>query len=400
MTMKNIRRVVFAVSIVLNVCLLALLNYKLVQFEQPTGTAIAHISSCAKQGTSLLLDDRNPIRHFDLPVRGERYELFQPLYDWSHVTPGAVQVGPADGIIADLSKRYEWLDTLTVNSDNPKLSATDRARVAYVELMKQFVSGAAFNDAERSVNARLGKKLTYRSFNIESRKIGRDWAYLGETMTGWARLDNVRDLVIDVIKNGIEGDYIETGVWRGGSSMFARAVLYAYGGSNRKSFVCDSFQGLPPGDRMLDKQDEGWDHIPYLEVAAEIVLQNFQKYNLLDPNVIFAKGFFNETMPPLSKRIDKLSVMRLDGDMYESTVDVLYNLYDKLSIGGYVIMDDWFGFPSRTACEDFFSAHGFQPKIIAIDKISAYWKKTEQVDIQYWRYQQNKFKNGESNTRT
>ena len=40
--------------------------------------------------------------------------------------------------------------------------------------------------------------------------------------------------------------------------------------------------------------------------------------------------------------------------MYESTVDVLYNLYDKLAIGGYVIIDDWFGFPARTACEDFF----------------------------------------------
>ena len=48
--------------------------------------------------------------------------------------------------------------------------------------------------------------------------------------------------------------------------------------------------------------------------------------------------------------INQLAVMRLDGDMYVSTVDVLYNLYDKLSIGGYMIMDDWFGFPSRMAC--------------------------------------------------
>ena len=46
-------------------------------------------------------------------------------------------------------------------------------------------------------------------------------------------------------------------------------------------------------------------------------------------------------MPPLSKHIDKLVVMRLDGGIYESTVDVLYTMYDKLSVGGYVIMDDW-----------------------------------------------------------
>ena len=78
--------------------------------------------------------------------------------------------------------------------------------------------------------------------------------------------------------------------------------------------------------------------------------------------------------------------------MYESTVDVLYNLYNKLSIGGYVIMDDWFGSPSRTACLHFFEVHGIHPTIIPIDQLSAYWKKTENVDIQYWRYHKLDFK--------
>ena len=55
-------------------------------------------------------------------------------------------------------------------------------------------------------------------------------------------------------------------------------------------------------------------------------------------------------------------------------------------------MDDWFGFPSKTACEDFFEVHGIQPNIVSIDQLSAYWKKTEEVDIQFWRYEQNKFK--------
>ena len=80
--------------------------------------------------------------------------------------------------------------------------------------------------------------------------------------------------------------------------------------------------------------------------------------------------------------------------MYESTADVLYNLYDKLSIGGYVIIDDWTGFPAKTACEDFFAVHGINPEIIQIDSLSAYWKKTEDVEIQYWRYEQLKFKKG------
>eukprot|EP00977_Amphora_coffeiformis_P003755 scaffold744_cov162-Amphora_coffeaeformis.AAC.1 len=231
--------------------------------------------------------------------------------------------------------------------------------------------------------------------NINMRKIGNDWAYVGDTMTGWARLDNVASLIRKVVdeKNPIPGDYIETGVWRGGSSVLARAAFRVYQqGHIRKSYVCDSFRGLPPNARNLDAKDTGWDAMPYLEIPEAVVEQNFDKYNLLDDHVIFAKGFFNETMKPLAGIIDKLAIMRLDGDMYESTVDVLYHLYDKLSIGGYVIMDDWYGFPSKTACEDFFRVHKIQPEIIQIDNLSAYWKKTEQVEIQYWRYEQNQFK--------
>ena len=182
------------------------------------------------------------------------------------------------------------------------------------------------------------------------------------------------------------------GVWRGGASVFARAVMSAYGETDKRvSYVCDSFQGLPPGDKALHERDEGWDHTKYLEVPTEVVANNFLKYGLLDSNVIFAKGFFNETMPPLSERIETLAIMRLDGDMYESTVDVLYNLYDKLSVGGYVIMDDWTGFPSKIAVEDFFKVHGINPKIVFIDGLSVYWKKDKQIDVQKWRYEQSKF---------
>lgn len=255
---------------------------------------------------------------------------------------------------------------------------------------------------------------------------------LFEKVTGWARLDNVKDLVTTVISENIEGDYIETGVWRGGSSVYARAVIRLLGeASQRASYVCDSFQGLPPGERGLDGKDKNWDHTPYLEVHSDIVANNFIKYGLLDPNVVFVKGFFNDTMPHLAKEVQKISVMRLDvsfllsfsytfpltpsipkfltastpcvavshpqiqimqGDMYESTVDVLYHLYDKLSVGGYVIIDDWFGFPAKTACEHFFAAHGISPNITAIDKLAAYWKKDKDVEIQYWRYEQSKFK--------
>lgn len=70
----------------------------------------------------------------------------------------------------------------------------------------------------------------------------------------------------------------------------------------------------------------------------------------------------------------------------------LYRLYDKLSIGGYVIVNEWFGFPAKTACEDFFKVHGMNVTIVPIDGLSAYWRKSEPIKIQRWRYSQSKFK--------
>ena len=108
-------------------------------------------------------------------------------------------------------------------------------------------------------------------------------------MIGWKRLDNIRFLLEEVIANDVQGDYIETGVWRGGASIFARAAMNAFGETQRFSYVCDSFIGLPPGAKNLLSSDAGWDKTPYLEVPAEIfVAANFKKYGLLGPNVIFA----------------------------------------------------------------------------------------------------------------
>ena len=74
---------------------------------------------------------------------------------------------------------------------------------------------------------------------------------------------------------------------------------------------------------------------------------------------------------------------------------MLYHFYDKLSVGGYVIIDDWTwkksSFPSKTACEDFFEVHNIQPKIIKIDDTAIYWQKDEDIQIQYWRYEQKNF---------
>jgi len=333
------------------------------------------------------------LRPFPMPESGSHYSLFQPIYDIDKDLLGDILFSPVQKFLKTFEQRIEWLKSITPRDDSNKkyLTTKERAREMYLEFMKSMVTATVYDDAELSVIP--GPRYKVTNFSKEKRAGGKDWVYLGDTMTGWLRIQKLGDLLIDVINNNITGDFIETGVWRGGSSIFARAVLSAMGETDRISYVCDSFSGLPPGDKHLDRRDQNWNLMTgYLGVSEEIVAANFQKFGLLDANVIFAKGFFNETMPPLRKHINSFAIMRLDGDMYESTVDVLYNLYDKLNIGGYLIMDDWFGYPSRTACEDFFAVHGFQPKIIPIDTISIYWEKTENIDIQYWRYEQNKFK--------
>lgn len=211
-------------------------------------------------------------------------------------------------------------------------------------------------------------------------------------MVGEIRIKSIEQLMLDVFKNNITGDFMETGVWRGGVSIYVKSMLRAYGQRNRLVYVCDSFAGWPPGDAKYDKMDVGWDNTGYLTVSDSAVERNFRKLKLLDSGVVFAKGFFNDTMPQLKQIVPALAVLRLDGDLYQSTIDVLFHMYEKVSIGGYVIVDDWTGFPAKVACEDFFRIHKMKPNIVPVDGSSVYWKKTHQITTQYNRYESKTFK--------
>ncbi len=322
-------------------------------------------------------------------VKTDEKDLSCYIYRPSEMAITSPQLlAPPEEWLKRLEARFRWLDTMVESNDKRSLLA--RSQAAYYEVLQNYVTGMSFGKEEHTLTT--SGTIKKKPLNVDLRGQGLDWTYLGDTMTGLARIESLKTLLHDVFQNEIEGDFIETGVWRGGMSIFARGVLRANNQMQRKSFVCDSFRGLPPGDRDLDPRDKQWYRINYLEVSDVTVAENFKAAGLLDPNVIFVKGFFNDTMSEVAKMTESLAIMRLDGDMYESTVDVLYRLYEKLSIGGYVIMDDWTGFPSKTACEDFFKVHGISPVIVQVDAISAYWQKTEQVEVQYWRYEQLKFK--------
>jgi O-methyltransferase len=199
-----------------------------------------------------------------------------------------------------------------------------------------------------------------------------------------ARFDNLRMCVEDVVARGVPGDLIETGVWRGGATIFMRAILKAHGVTDRTVWVADSFEGLPepdpekyPIEAKTHKGAVMRKSYNHFAAGLEQVQQNFKAFGLLDDHVKFLKGWFKDTLP--TAPIKSLAIMRLDGDYYESTMDGLTNLYDKLSVGGYAIIDDY-GEDTWTYCrkavEDFRQQRGITDPMIRIDSKCYYWQRT------------------------
>jgi O-methyltransferase len=213
-------------------------------------------------------------------------------------------------------------------------------------------------------------------FQSNLRSEGRDWPTVAHTMAGLQRLQNVRALAQRVIDEGIPGDFIETGVWRGGCCILMRGILAANAIKDRKVYAVDSFAGLPPPKPLEFPHDDGLNlHLyPELSVSLEQVKENFSRYGLLDEQVVFVKGLFQHTLPSLEA--GPFALIRLDGDLYESTYLSLESLYPKLSLGGFVIVDDYGGVPAcQAAVSDYRTLMGIDVPIQEIDWTGVWWQK-------------------------
>jgi O-methyltransferase len=199
----------------------------------------------------------------------------------------------------------------------------------------------------------------------------------GETMIGLQRLDSLQRCIADVLDRGVPGDLIETGVWRGGTTIFMRAALEAYGDQDRQVWVADSFQGLPKPDPErfpADADNQLWSWT-WVVASQQEVEANFARYGLLDERVRFLPGWFADTLP--AAPIERLAVLRLDGDMYSSTMEALEHLYPKLSAGGYVIVDDYGAYPEcRQAVTDYRTSHDIADPIDRVDEYCVLWKRS------------------------
>jgi hypothetical protein len=203
----------------------------------------------------------------------------------------------------------------------------------------------------------------------------RNVCQFSHTMVGRKRLDNIEHCIKLIQKDDVPGDLAETGVWRGGACIFMKGCMTALGLTGRQLWLADSFEGLPV-PRL--PQDQGYDFsadkAPILAVSLEEVQENFRRYDLLDEDVKFLEGWFSETLP--GAPIERLALLRLDGDLYESTIDALNALYHKVSPGGFVIIDDYGDFePCRRAVQDFRHRCGITDPIQEVDWTCVFWRK-------------------------
>ncbi len=237
------------------------------------------------------------------------------------------------------------------------------SRKLYIELMKRCLTNTIY--------FRPTKEIGY-----DARSEGRDWPDNAHTMIGLERLDNIQYCVESVLKDGVPGDLMETGVWKGGATIFMRALLKAYDVNNRTVWVADSFEGLPEPDLDIYPRDKGLDlyKFEYLAVPIDEVKDNFSRYDLLDDQVRFIKGWFRDSLP--NAPVSRLAVLRLDGDLYESTMNALESLYPKLSRGGYLIVDDYGAIEAcREAVHDYRKENSINDEIVRVDWTGIYWRK-------------------------
>lgn len=172
-----------------------------------------------------------------------------------------------------------------------------------------------------------------------------------------------------ILAHDIPGDFVECGVWRGGTAILAAAILQQHG-SNRKVYLYDTFAGMSqPEDNdinldngkpaaQLYQANKKATHNAWCYASLEDVKNNFVKAGLSLDNLVFVKGDVLQTLQQTKDLPKQISLLRLDTDWYQSTLLELEVLYPKLSVGGILAVDDygaWSG--SKQATDEYFTRH-------------------------------------------
>jgi O-methyltransferase len=257
-------------------------------------------------------------------------------------------------------------------------------RRAYLDLLKLSLCdlvGAETRQVWSTDPSRLFSRALIGEIQLRWRADGTDWPLNGLTMIGLTRLDDLQACVESIVADGIPGDLIEAGTWRGGASMLMRATLDTLESPQREVWLADSFQGFPlPEPDGTDRElEQDMSAVDYLAPDVDDVRGYFARFGL-DQGVRFVPGFFEETMQGLAGR--QWSLVRLDADTYRATRLTLEALYPGLAVGGYVVIDDYALDPCRQAVEDFRAEHGITESIEQVDWTAWRWRRQNEKPIE------------------
>jgi O-methyltransferase len=264
-------------------------------------------------------------------------------------------------------------------ADGPGATA-ESLRAAYLGLLKLALCdlvGTTTTSVERAVGGEvMSRELA--DDDLRFRAAGLDWPLHGLSMVGLARLDDLQQCVENVVADGVAGDLIECGSWRGGAAMLMRATLDTLGETGRNVFVADSFQGFPEVDAGQEYSlDADLANVGFLSVPLAEVRASFARLGVSE-GVTFVAGFFAATLPAL--RGHRWAVARLDGDSYDATRSALDAVYPSLSVGGYLVIDDFYPLEDcRRAVEDFRAEYGIAEPIEAVDWNAARWRRVTEA---------------------
>ena len=207
------------------------------------------------------------------------------------------------------------------------------------------------------------------------------------TMTSMPRMYALYQAVTYVDATHVAGAFVECGVWKGGSAMLAALTFARHGATDRNIALYDTFEGMPaPGPKDVDFEDQpasaiwsrlrrgegsDWCYAPVDEVKA-----NLGRTGYASARIQIVKGRVEETIPRAVP--DRIAILRLDTDWYESTLHELTHLYPLLAKDGVLIVDDygyWRG--ARTAVDEYFSRSARPILLNRIDETGRIGVKTD-----------------------
>lgn len=262
----------------------------------------------------------------------------------------------------------------------------------------------------RIIDPDVVKPGTYNAFTMHDRPYNRK--YFSRFRLGYDDEDALREAVrpiwpftmvsqegifalADIIRfcelHGPQGAYVECGCANGGASAVMAAINLRYGATRRVIHAFDSFAGLP--EPMEGKDDPGAIQAWYgrsdqpaqgrliasgaLSASQEAVRAVVLDLVGYDPDFLrIYAGWFQDTVPAAAAGIGPIAVLRLDGDLYDSTRVCLEQLYEQVVPGGFVYIDDWAYAGCRVACEDFFRSAGMRPYPHVADSCARFWRKS------------------------